>query len=701
MPDDQAYVQAPKTELPKEKKKELVPSVEQQVKKWTNRIIAARKHFEADMNRMKNNMEFVAGIQWAEQVDLLDDRYTANLVLREINQGVASLYARNPKAVARRRQRMDSTIWDGKPETLMQAAQTLQTGVPNPMAFLVIQDFIQTRTQEQLIDKLAKTLETAYQIQIDRQEPDFKLQMKALVRRIKVCGVAFVRACFKRESRLLLTPSQTGTDIDVRMKQIKKIVEDYEEKKFDDSSSQVEQLKMLVNSVSYSMSNPSEARESIEKLVFDFPPSTSIIVDPHCRMWKGLLGAKWFAQEYILPMDEVKAFFECPDLSTGPDSAKTYSSSGESTPPNPAVESSGGTPVEQHVCVWEVFDKSTKSRFFICDGYKNYLLEPEEPRPCVQRFWPLIAVTFNDIETEPGLKVSIYPPSDVDMLRSPQKEWNRSRQALREHRKANKPKYAHAPGALTDEDKEELRHPSPTAATYELRALGPNQKVGDVLQPIPSIPIDPMLYATEPLERDFQLATGAQQAVMGPITKKGTATEATISEQSRLSSTSSNVDDLDDLLTEMARVGGEMMLREMSQETIKRDVGPGAVWPEGNREEYVDRVYLEIQAATTGRPNKGLEIANFERLAPLLLQAGANPVFLVREGVKRLDDRLDVNEAFPIIPQMMAPPSGGPPNGAPAPGQVAGPPSPQAVPNETSAGPPVPLAGGTDAANAS
>jgi len=56
---------------------------------------------------------------------------------------------------------------------------------------------------------------------------------------------------------------------------------------------------------------------------------------------------------------------------------------------------------------------------------------------------------------------------------------------------------------------------------------------------------------------------------------------------------SSNVDDLDDLLTWLANVSGVAMLKEFSTETVKRIVGPGAVWPTQQKEDFINAIYLE------------------------------------------------------------------------------------------------------------
>ena len=68
------------------------------VKLWQERIRDAKRRWEPDFDRMRKNMEFCAGYQWLGQTELDDDRYTANMTLRVVNQKVASLYARDPSS---------------------------------------------------------------------------------------------------------------------------------------------------------------------------------------------------------------------------------------------------------------------------------------------------------------------------------------------------------------------------------------------------------------------------------------------------------------------------------------------------------------------------------------------------------------------------------------------------------------------------
>ena len=47
-----------------------------------------------------------------------DDQYVANILQRHVQQRTAQLYAKNPKALAKRRTRMDYAVWDGDEDTL-------------------------------------------------------------------------------------------------------------------------------------------------------------------------------------------------------------------------------------------------------------------------------------------------------------------------------------------------------------------------------------------------------------------------------------------------------------------------------------------------------------------------------------------------------------------------------------------------------
>ena len=111
--------------------------------------------------------------------------------------------------------------------------------------------------------------------------------------------------------------------------------------------------------------------------------------------------------------------------------------------------------------------------------------------------------------------------------------------------------------------------------------------------------------------------------------------------------------------------------------TVKRIVGPGAVWPDLTRQQIAEEVWLEIEAGSSGNPNQAQQIANAQKIYPLVMQIpGIDPEFLARDLLHRLDDKLDLTQAFksplPSIVAMNTMSRGGP-GGPTPPGQAAAP----------------------------
>lgn len=630
------------------------------VKMWLGKVKNAKKKYESDFKRMESDIAFAVGYQRTDQSNLDIDEYTCNLVLRNINQKVAALYARNPTAEFQKRKRLNYQLWDGKMESIQPLAMRVamsMNGIPTqplmPQEMALIQDYIQGEQNEAGLDKIGKSLQITYQYQIDEHDPDFKLQMKSLVRRVCTCGVGFVRMSFVREVNNITTEGM-GSSITDQAKKLHLALEQLDKENHDTNSPKNEQIKNLLTSMQASLDGQADQFELAERLSFDFLPPTSIIVDENCRNLKGFVGARFIALEYILPLDEINAYFET-DIKPGGD-IKLYKGDGKTEELNKGEATDESS--KPKGCVIEILDKGTKTHFFVLDGYKDYLQEPAPLDPPVKGFWPVFTLMFNDVESVPGGRATIYPPSDVFLMRHPQKEWNRSRESLRRQRNANAAKYLTQKGMLTEADKDKLENAEENAV-IEIEGQAPNGDVGKMVTPMEHAPIDPQCYDTAPLVQDILLSVGAQEANLGPPNPKGTATGQSIAEQSRSLGISSNVDDLDDFLSLMAAAGGEMLMQDMSDETFHRIVGPGcAMPPQGQRADFLNQIYLKVAAASSGRPNKMIELQNWQMIAPVLQAAGANPQFMVRETIKRVDDRLDPQEAFPLTPPAL--PQGGP-----------------------------------------
>ena len=178
---------------------ELSPARAQLVKQWQGRIGTAKEYWSTDFKRMRDNMRFAGGDQWAGDGDF----YIANITQRHLQQRTAALYAKNPQVVCKKRKRMEFAEWDGSFQTLTAMQQQLgvmsQTNTINPQVVAFIQDFMQGAQKRQQMDKIAKTLELLFSHTLDNQMPPFKLNMKQLVRRTLTTGVGYVKLGFKRE----------------------------------------------------------------------------------------------------------------------------------------------------------------------------------------------------------------------------------------------------------------------------------------------------------------------------------------------------------------------------------------------------------------------------------------------------------------------------------------------------------------------
>lgn len=605
------------------------------VKRWTSLVTAAKEHWRDDFKRMRSNMDFVHGNQWPSDSESRD-KYVANIVQRHLQQKVAALYAKNPKAVCKRRRTLDFAVWDENMQSLNSAMQALQgasMGLVDPSVGMqsqsMIQDAMQGFQRRQMLDKIAKTMEILFHYYIHQQEPGFKLQVKQMIRRACTCSVAYMKVGFQRILQKRPEDVEKITDVTQRIAMLKRISADKIDEKITADDPETEQLRILLDEL---RARPDQIMK--EGLIFDFPASTSIIIDPRCRNIRTFIGAQWVAQEFILSKDDMKEIYNV-------DIGKSYTAYRPEAPAeNPLRRQK--EPGDKDMCVvWEIYSKTDGMLYKVCDGYPEFLEEPSAPDVQLERFWPFFSLTFNDIENERR----IFPPSDVELLAPMQKEFNRSRQALREHRIANRPVYAVPNGMLDEEDVQKLQT-RPNNAVVVLNALQPGQSVSEVIQAIKPAPIDPALYETNGIFDDVLKTVGGQEANMGG-TNSATATQSSIAESSRSAAISSNIDDLDDLLSEMARACGQIMLANLNEETVKKIVGPGAVWPVMSAQEIADELVLEIEAGSSGRPNKAAEVANFQQLAPIIMQIpGLDPSWLLKQAIARMDDNLDITDAL-------------------------------------------------------
>lgn len=638
------------------------------------RIKQDQKHFEKAFERMRRDMEIAR--RGATKEDWSEDQYTANITGRHIRQTVAGLYAKNPKASARRRARLDFQIWDENEQTLLAAFQTVQqfqavmaaplggNVLPGPgapmmghnggpamglpmmvppevqQAQAVIADFQAGMQERQMAEKTGKTLEVLFNYYMEEQKPvTFKSAMKQTVRRTCTCAVAYAKLGFQRAYDVDDMVTSQIADVRAQVAHLKVLQAEVADPD-DQSDNEAKQRELELSLESLQQQEYLLLREG---LVFDFPESTRVIPDRRTRNLTGFVGARWITLLYFYTADEVRGLFGI-DLGTAykPYNMKGESLGGEEQRAFTFSRDDVAQRDAELVCVFEHYDRQAGLVYTLADGYPGFLKRPAPPDVYVEDFWPVYALTFNEGE-DPE---QIVPPSDVALLYDMQKEYNRSRQGKREHRQAARPRFVTPRGAFDEEATERLRNMRPFDVV-EVNQMGDSPDVAKLLQPIPMPGVDPNLYDTNEIVADMGLVVGASPTNAGSSPNDTTATGEALAEDSRSLSASSNVDDLDQFLSTLARAAGQILLREMSAETVRKLAGRGAVWPEMSLEDIASEVYLEVEAGSTGKPNAAAEIRNWREMLPFLLQMpGIQPTFLARESLRRLDDRMDITDAI-------------------------------------------------------
>jgi hypothetical protein len=519
----------------------------------------------------------------------------------------------------------------------------------------IMMDAARVKNENIMMDKLARTLELLYAYEVDNQPHSFKSMLKMTVRRAVTNGVAYVKLGYERVMQERPDLEKGVADASERLATLERLSADAADNITDEDDKEAEQIRLLLTDLSKQSSVV--AREG---LTFDYPLSTRIIPDVKCIELKNWVAADFVAEEFLLSCHEIQEIYgvdvrgnSTEYSSDGYDGAdpiamsrEWQSSTAMSSDRNGWDDRSG-----KSAMVWQIYSRKDGMVYEVCDGYPDFLREPAAPDIFNERFYPWYGLAFNAVEDEKEL----FPPSDVRLVRDMQLEYNRCREGLKEQRIAARPFIATLAGGLDEEDKDKLANREANDLV-ELNALQPNQDVKQLLQPFAGPGVDPNLYEVNPVYEDILRTTGIQEANLGG-TSSSTATQSQIAEGSRMTSMGSNIDDLNDLLTQLARNGGQILMREMSQDRVKQVIGQGAVWPQNaDAQNIANEILLEIEAGSMGRPNQSQEIANAQRLYPLLIQLpGIDPEFLAKDVLRRLDDRLDLTEAFKsALPSIVA-----------------------------------------------
>ena len=276
------------------------PGEEKLVKKWLEKIRSAEKKHDKAFKRMRQCRQmatFGADKAWIDA-----GNYVVPVINRHINQSVAALYAKNPKAYVSRKRRLMFNVWDGKIESLQTALQGAMMG--DPAGTQVIEEVAAVAEYNAMLDKLSETLVICWDYYTGEQEFGFKQQLKSVVRRAKVNGVAYVKLAFQRVMEQNPEITAKIADVTSKIAAVEQQMQKYQDGDIPEDSAELAQLKFNLMDL--------QSQEMVvvrEGPVFDFPKSDEIIIDPDCRHLKTLAGAEWIAHRFDMHPDKVKQIY--------------------------------------------------------------------------------------------------------------------------------------------------------------------------------------------------------------------------------------------------------------------------------------------------------------------------------------------------------------------------------------------------------
>lgn len=406
---------------------------------------------------------------------------------------------------------------------------------------------------------------------------------------------------------------------------------------------------------------------------------------------------------------------QAPTIYTGESSRdEATSADGAFTKARPGQSASGltqenGKPVE-FARITEMWCRSENIIKTFVDGVKRWAREPYAPPQGSARFYPYFTLAFYEVDGER------HPQSLPEREIKLQDEYASRRSNGAETRERSVPLKVFNSGMMDPKEAEKIRK-GQNMELIGLRLTDPTADISRAVAVVASPRVDYAAYDTTDVLRDMQFMSGVDEAAGNAPQAGVTATAVEKSNQTFASRTGADRDAIEDMLTDLAQYTGETALQSLTVQDVEKMAGKACYWPGENLvtgqpamdyEDLSEILDIEIVAGSTGKPQARADKETWATLLPLVqnaigtivqLEASGNPVMLaqakgqralLRETLKRLDDRMSLDQILPppVAPQI--------PLAAPgAPGTVPGQPLPDAAAGGNPVQPLPPVGNGT------
>ena len=607
------------------------PETDPLAKKWSQRVSAARRHWDSFHRRIRHNRQLVSGLDWNRDPGQTGFYlHRANLIHSTIMGILPNIYAKNPEISV-------------KP---LHASRDLKL--------------------------LCKTIETVTNRYLD--DAQLKMRAKATVRAALTCSFGVLKVMYQQRIETdPLIHARIADSQDNRMR-VAGLAMELE----DDGNQNDKGKKEEIWETMAALQERAEVGRT-EGLVIDRVLTENLLVDPSIAEFWDYEQADWMVQ--IVPMKKAVAeglygyrldkatIYKHRDMRSSSTGSGRLFSGGKQTNDD-----------DSQICILEIWDKQSQRVYTMAEGCEFWLRDPYSPPKVGERWYPFFLLPFQTVDGH------FVGPSIVDLTERLQDEHNSARDRYNEHRDLIKPGYI----ASAELNEKTLKRFTDSELGEITLIDAEGQPIQQAIMPKSYPPIDPAVYDTSPVRLDWEMVTGLQDASRSSVVKPKTATEANILQQSLSGRVSEFRDQVEDFLQQIAQYTAEILIQELQPEQVEKIMGPhkkgklddvvnpatgqpvtGIVelsydWPQLSKDEVFELVQLKIRAGTTGVPDDLDRQESWTKLLPVIqplisqimqfqLQ-GINPaalISLLKETVMRFDDKLDL-EAF--VPQLEAKP---------------------------------------------
>lgn len=516
-------------------------------------------------------------------------------------------------------------------------------------------DFSITPTKTVAMDRyeswkiVGETLELVLKNQFAPAQANLKSYAKRAVRAADTTGFGWLKVVYQKEIKNDPIIEGRIRDVQDDLERLARLTEETDESSPQLVAPDVESRREELTQQIHTLEEQVEVTRS-RGIVLSLRPSEHVIFSDDVRDPSDIRKGAWIADEIWMTADQCKERF-----GFVPAKATRYAGDKKSAV---AMTISTGTKTKDAVtlvCVYEKWRLGDSRVYTLVDGFDGWLREPYSPKEVGESFYGFFPLFFDVVDGSP------IPLALVTQLRSLQDEHNTARTNFREHREKSVPFNVAHGGELSVDDVGRLTNPK-FMETVLLKSAPTGQPLEAVFKSVQNPPIDPSVYTTEHVRSDWEQVTHRGDAARGTVAKAKTAQEAGILQENLQMDTSERRDVIDEWFASIAQYSAEILLSEMSVEEVKKIAGEGAQWPQMSRADTFNMVQLEVKAGTSGKPNQQQELQKWTQILPELregllavieMQAAGKTrqatlmMKLLRESLRRFDERLNINELLP------------------------------------------------------